>query len=173
MKHCIVCSIELNNDNHAIYRKRNYINKCNNCSNHEKKIQGRNRGKAENNSRSKICRDNLKKNDPVRYTCIQLSNNASGRAKKFNMGFDVNAAFLISIAPERCPVFDAVLMYGGGIKGKYAASIDRIDSSKGYTKDNVQIISYLANLMKSNATQSEMNKFADWIKKGTHKDSLK
>ena len=173
MKNCIVCSVELSNDNHAIYRKRNYINKCNKCSNHEKKIQGRNRGKAKKNTKIKTSIHNKNKHDPVRYTCIQLSNNASGRAKKFNMDFDINSAFLIGISPIKCPVFNVDLIYGAGIKGKYAASIDRIDSSKGYTKDNVQIISYLANLMKSNATHSEMVKFAEWIKNGTHKDSLK
>jgi hypothetical protein len=175
MKECIICSCKLNPLNHAEYRKRNYINKCNDCVRHEKKVQGRARGKKENNNRSQKYRDALKTKDPVRYTCLQLSGSAQKRAKKFNMDFDIKTAFLISIAPEKCPVFGFDLIYGPGTKGKFAASIDRIDSTKGYTKNNVQIISYLANLMKSNASKSEMVLFSRWVlkkEKGVHKDSL-
>jgi hypothetical protein len=40
------------------------------------------------------------------------------------------------------------------------ATLDRIDSSKGYTVDNVQIISYRANTIKNNATLEEMQLIA-------------
>jgi len=175
MKECIICHIELTLLNHAEYRKKNYINKCNNCVRHEKKIQGRMRGKKNNNNRSQKYRDTLKVKDPVRYTCLQLAGSAQKRAKKFKMDFNINTKFLINISPKKCPVFGFDLLYGGGIKGKFAASIDRIDSSKGYTKDNVQIISYLANLMKSNASELEMKLFSEWVlkEKGVHKGTLK
>lgn len=39
------------------------------------------------------------------------------------------------------------------------ASLDRIDSSKGYTKDNIQFISSCINLMKNNLSDSEIKKF--------------
>lgn len=39
-------------------------------------------------------------------------------------------------------------------------SIDRIDSTKGYTPPNVQVISQLANRMKSNATLDQLVDFA-------------
>ena len=173
MGKCISCFDGLNSLNHAEYRKKNYINKCNNCVKIEKREQARLIPKEKIRERSKNYLAALKIKDPIRYSCCQLSSSAQKRAKKFNMDFDINSAFLIGISPIKCPVFNVDLIYGAGIKGKYAASIDRIDSSKGYTKDNVQIISYLANLMKSNATHSEMVKFAEWIKNGTHKDSLK
>lgn len=61
--------------------------------------------------------------------------------------------------PALCPVFLEPLIRGT----RYAPSIDRIDPSLGYEPDNIQIISYQANVMKFNATREELRKFADWI----------
>jgi len=43
-------------------------------------------------------------------------------------------------------------------------TLDRIDPNKGYVKGNIQVLSHLANMMKSNATAEELHLFADWIK---------
>ncbi len=62
--------------------------------------------------------------------------------------------------PEICPVFGKKLDFehAGGIIGRnpYSPSLDRIDNSKGYTKDNVRIISWRANALKSDATKTEL-----------------
>lgn len=42
---------------------------------------------------------------------------------------------------------------------KYRASIDRIDSSKGYVKNNIQFITQMANLAKNNFTEEEVIEF--------------
>ena len=163
MKACILCGTELTERNHKEYRRKNYINKCDQCSTKEKKEYARAIPKKKINERSRKYREGLKTKDPVRYTCNQLSCSSGKRAKKLKMDHDIDSAYLVSISPKECPVFGFDLKYGGGVKGKAAASIDRIDSSKGYTRDNVQIISYLANLMKSNATEEEMKAFANWV----------
>lgn len=46
-------------------------------------------------------------------------------------------------------------------KGNYTASIDRIDSSKGYEKDNVQWVHKRINIMKGNMSEEE---FIEWCK---------
>lgn len=66
--------------------------------------------------------------------------------------------------PTHCPILGVELLtYTLKGRQKYKASLDRIDSSKGYTPDNIQVISELANRMKSNATKEELLLFANGI----------
>jgi hypothetical protein len=68
------------------------------------------------------------------------------------------------VIPEKCPVLGIPLLKG--LKGCYNnASVDRIDNTKGYTKDNICIISYRANVLKSNGTIQEFEKILEYMKK--------
>jgi len=66
------------------------------------------------------------------------------------------------IIPEICPILKTPF----DTSTDYCPSVDRIDSTKGYVKGNVQVISNKANRMKSNATNEELRLFAAWIKSG-------
>ena len=57
------------------------------------------------------------------------------------------------VIPEYCPYLKVKLTFDN-------VSIDRIDNTKGYIPGNVQVISKLANLMKSSATKEELITFA-------------
>lgn len=64
-------------------------------------------------------------------------------------------------APSVCPYLGVELTFSlGAGQLPTNASLDRIDSSLGYVKGNVQIISRKANTMKSNATAQELQLFA-------------
>lgn len=62
--------------------------------------------------------------------------------------------------PKICPYLDVELNYQSDDKADNVASLDKIIPEKGYIKGNVQIISNLANRMKSSASVDQMLKFA-------------
>jgi len=83
---------------------------------------------------------------------------AKDNAKKAGIEFNIEKSDIV--IPEVCPVFGKPFVYGDR---RWSASIDRIDSDKGYVKGNIQIISNLANRMKSDASPEELYLFASWI----------
>lgn len=65
--------------------------------------------------------------------------------------------------PTHCPVLGIELDYfSDGHEGN-SISFDRKDSSKGYTKENVNIISWRANRLKDNGTAEEHRKIAEYM----------
>ena len=98
-----------------------------------------------------------------------MCSSAKKRASKIYLDYNLTTEYLISIAPDICPVFNKPLKYGGGQKTKMSASVDRIDNNEGYIIGNVQIISYLANLMKSEADPEELIQFSEWAMRSIEK----
>tara|TARA_Y100001938_G_C7877457_1_gene323342 strand:+ start:54 stop:629 length:576 start_codon:yes stop_codon:yes gene_type:complete len=69
--------------------------------------------------------------------------------------------------PKKCPIFKQDLDWERkpgtkNISHNFSPSLDRIDSSKGYVKGNVMIVSKLANMMKSNATKKQLKEFSEY-----------
>ena len=88
-----------------------------------------------------------------------LLSSSKRRAKTTNVEHTISLADII--IPDTCPYLEVPLTRTHG-QGQLPtnASIDRIDSSKGYIKGNIQIISRLANTMKSNSTEEQLITFA-------------
>ena len=89
----------------------------------------------------------------------RLLKTAKGRAKRKNLAFTLVLSDIV--IPDKCPYLKVELTRELG-QGQVLtnASIDRIDSTKGYTPDNIRVISYLANTMKNNATKEQLSIFA-------------
>lgn len=96
--------------------------------------------------------ERAKKNNPER----NLWNNAKCRAKKRGIEFTITKEDIV--IPEFCPYLE-VKLDSWGIKD-FCPSLDRIDNTKGYTKDNIQVISTKANRMKNTASLEELKTFA-------------
>jgi hypothetical protein len=78
-------------------------------------------------------------------------------AKKRNIDFDLQLTDFYELSyPITCPVLGIPLQFNRGKVQDNSYSIDRIDSSLGYTSDNIQVISYRANMLKNNATPEEL-----------------
>ena len=117
------------------------------------------------NHRCKQCaieqsRQSSIKNPMVTVTGVMLKN-ARTRAKSKGIPFDLDREFLRSITPSHCPIFGIPLQWSCFRSDKAgplpdSPSLDRIDPSKGYTRDNVWIISHKANTIKSNASHEEL-----------------
>lgn len=96
-----------------------------------------------------------RKANPARH----LLNSARYRARKRHLDFSLCVEDIK--IPEYCPYLGIELTTMEEIQHKdCAATIDRIDNTKGYTRDNIQVISYLANRIKTNATKEQLITFA-------------
>ena len=92
-----------------------------------------------------------------------LWNNLKNSAKKRNIPFELSISDIDEIGiPITCPVLGIPLYFHRHQVQDDSISFDRIDSSKGYSLDNVIIISYRANKLKSNATLDEMKRIVEF-----------
>lgn len=91
--------------------------------------------------------------------------NAKSSAKKRGIEFTIEKSDIV--IPEYCPVFNVKLelTWGEGTKDN-KPSLDRIDSSKGYVRGNIQVISWRANNLKSDGTLEEFVQLVEFMKNG-------
>lgn len=66
----------------------------------------------------------------------------------------------------KCPIFGITLQFNSVGFRDNSPSIDRIDSTKGYTHDNIQIISWKANSIKRNASLEELILLVNYLNQG-------
>lgn len=66
--------------------------------------------------------------------------------------------------PTHCPILGIELDYFAEKRQENSPSFDRKDSTKGYIKGNVQIISWRANRIKNDGTEEEHRRIADFMR---------
>lgn len=67
---------------------------------------------------------------------------------------------------NKCPVFGFELEFNNAGFRETSPSLDRIDSTRGYTRDNVQVISWKANRLKGYATVEDLEILVAFLKQG-------
>jgi len=93
----------------------------------------------------------------------KITQYAQDRSHKYNIICDITSEDVKLV--RKCPLLNIPLEYGNDSMTDYSASLDRIIPEIGYTKNNVQIISVMANKMKSNASVEQLKIFATNILK--------
>jgi hypothetical protein len=102
--------------------------------------------------------------DAVTWALKHLLADARGRAEAKGLDFTLDLDTLPR--PSHCPVFGSELVYrADGRRRDNSASIDRIDSRRGYTNDNVWVISWRANQIKNDATLDELKRLVAALEK--------
>jgi hypothetical protein len=95
-----------------------------------------------------------------------ILNRTRQRANKLNLEFNLELEDIH--IPTHCPILGILLEKGNTNKNRDSSpSLDRILPAKGYVKGNVQVISDLANRMKSNATFAQMVLMGKWAERFT------
>jgi len=97
-------------------------------------------------------------------------NNVEKRLLRSAKGRSKREGIYLKLQPEdikvsvNCPILGIKLKTNNRHLPKYnSPSLDRINNNRGYTKNNVQVVSYQANTMKGDATPKELLKFAYWV----------
>lgn len=88
----------------------------------------------------------------------------SARARAKSKGLEFNLTMESVSIPTVCPVLGITIVpFGDGVGFQDASpSLDRIDNAKGYTADNVIVVSWRANRIKCDATVDEMRRLYEF-----------
>lgn len=124
--------------------------------------------RAKNKERLSISKAIYDKKHSIERKDVKVLYGIRERARKKGLACDLTLEDISEYSV--CPVFGFELVRGEGKPQFNSPSVDRIDSSKGYTKDNIQILSQLANAMKQNATPEQLIAFAEWVLKTYQKE---
>lgn len=87
---------------------------------------------------------------------------AKNRAKKKSIEFSIQEEDIH--IPKFCPILGLELTPSDGVATDFSPSLDRIDNTVGYVKNNIQVISNKANRLKGDATFEDIEKLYLWMK---------
>lgn len=123
-------------------------------------------------SKAKTAKDKWKERNPKWAWVVSAVGGARTRAKYKDLAFDLTNDYVYTLAHDLCPIFSEPMSYGGtGRQVWSSASLDRINPKKGYVQGNVAVISFKANIIKSNATSNEIFAVARWLSDMEQKSS--
>ena len=153
-KVCTKCKVDkpIEEYHHRKDRPIGYASICNLCQRDKVKKY------RETNKEAILLKDKNKRLD-ISYRLYRSCKHSDKRR-----GLSFNLAIGDIVVPDTCPYLGVVLTntIGSGFQD-YNPSIDRINNLIGYEKNNIQVISVLANRMKSTATAEQLLLFAKHI----------
>lgn len=109
-----------------------------------------------------------KRRENFEYRLQMLLNASKQRAAAKNIEHTLTLTDIKELYPAdgKCPVFGTTLQFNKAGFRNSSPSLDKIDPTKGYTKDNVQVLSWRANKIKSDASIHELELLLSFMKQG-------
>lgn len=166
MKLCRTCKVAKGpEDFHADWRlKTGYKTNCKACVSQDHKEYYKKPGVREKQlKRAKDRRAEYMLENPQLVWAREALKKARERARERDLPFELTLEWLMENMPARCPCLGIEFEYGKGMIVSGTPTVDKIDPSKGYTKENSWIISAKANTVKSNATVDEIRAVAQGL----------
>lgn len=113
-----------------------------------------------NRSKAKTSIMNERSNRSINHRLKAILNNIKGRAEERGMEFSVSAQFLENLwmsQNKRCALTDLEMTWELATREipLTHVSIDRIDNTKGYTEQNIQLVCFQANIMKQKLSMED------------------
>lgn len=102
----------------------------------------------------------------VNNTARYLLQQARARANRKGIDFSLSEDDILPL-PEHCPVLGIPLRSGQFVRDPQSFTLDRVDNSKGYTPDNVRVISFRANTLKADASVDELRSLVRYMEDHT------
>ena len=102
--------------------------------------------------------------DPIGNKWRSLRQSARSRGLEFS----ISVEDIKELMTDTCPVLGIPMKFNPGCRAGTnhdSYSVDRVDNNKGYTKDNIQIISRRANTLKNDATLEELERVVAYMRK--------
>ena len=118
------------------------------------------------NGRNRMCKQCVTKSSEYqkehakKYPNRALFKRVKATAKRKGIEFSLELKYIK--IPKKCPILDIPL---DKRDRNHTPSIDRIDNKIGYIKENIKIISFKANNLKSNATIEQLKKIIKYMEK--------
>jgi len=108
----------------------------------------------------------FRKHGKYRTPEYRLLKDAKKRAKEFNREYNIELEDII--IPDICPILlipiQSKIGNGSGKCSGNSPSVDRVDSSRGYIKGNIRVISLNANRLKQNSTIEQLERIIMYMK---------
>jgi hypothetical protein len=109
-----------------------------------------------------------KEKDPKWAWAVSTLGSCRSRCQAKGIIYEMTNVWLYNNAPDTCPVLGISLIYPTGktrsTVNRNSATMDRMIPEKGYTPENVVVMSLAANSIKSSANSKQVQKVADWMK---------
>lgn len=101
--------------------------------------------------------------DPTRARCRKMLDHAKERASRRGLLITIKLDDILALALDVCPILGIRLEWDVRLRSDASPTLDRLDNRLGYVAENILVMSWRANRLKSDGTSKELRQIADYI----------